>query len=110
MFLPLLGLSLLLAFDLAEGSLSENTLAFLTSMVMALGTSLVILLGAFLLLMNNEVRKGASKLLRNYPSLTNHYAPTIYAVSQYLLQLRDWWTREPEVLFGGYRYHEGGYI
>ena len=56
MFLPLLGLALLLALDLAKEHLSESTLALLKSLVKILGGSLTILLGAFLLLMNNEVR------------------------------------------------------
>ena len=47
----------MLALDLAEGNLSEGTLALLTSLVMILGGSLIILLVAFLLLMNKEVRK-----------------------------------------------------
>ena len=56
MFLPLLGLALLLAMDLAKGYFSENTLAILKSLVMLSGGSLIVLFGAFLLLMNKEVR------------------------------------------------------
>ena len=56
MFLPLLGLTFVLALDMAKGNLSESTLELLTSLVKILGGSLTILLGAFLLLMNNEVR------------------------------------------------------
>jgi hypothetical protein len=56
MFLPLLGLTILLALDMAKGDLSESTLKFFTSLVMILGGSLIILFGAFLLLMNKEVR------------------------------------------------------
>ena len=56
MFLPLLGLSFVLALDIAKGNLSESILELLTSLVKILGGSLTILLGAFLLLMNNEVR------------------------------------------------------
>ncbi|GMH76585.1 hypothetical protein TrLO_g11870 [Triparma laevis f. longispina] len=56
MFLPSLGLAFLLASDLAKGSLSESTLALLSSLVMILGGSLVTLFGAFLLLMNKEYR------------------------------------------------------
>ena len=57
MFLPLLGLTGVLALDLAEGNLSESTLDLLNRMTLYLGASLVFLLGAFLLLMNKEVRK-----------------------------------------------------
>ncbi|GMI09867.1 hypothetical protein TrVE_jg7423, partial [Triparma verrucosa] len=56
MFLPLLGLTFLLALDLAKENLSEGTVAFLRSLVMILGGSLIFLLGAFLLLMNKEYR------------------------------------------------------
>ena len=57
MFLPLLGLTALLIFDVAEGILSKGTVARLTSLVIILGGSLIVLLGAFLLLMNKEVRR-----------------------------------------------------
>ena len=57
MFLPLLGLTVLLIFDVAEGNLSKGTVARLTSLVIILGGSLIILLAAFLLLMNKEVRR-----------------------------------------------------
>ena len=56
-FLPLLWLTVVLALDLAEGYLSEDTVGRLTSLAIVLGISLIILLGAFLLLMNKEVRK-----------------------------------------------------
>ena len=56
MFLPLLGLTVALALDLAEGYLTENTVGRLTSLAKVLGISLIALLGAFLSLMNKEVR------------------------------------------------------
>ena len=56
MFLPLLGLALVLGMDLATDNLSEGTLAYLTNLVIVLGGSLIILFAAFLLLMNREVR------------------------------------------------------
>ena len=57
MFLPLLGLTILLALDMAKGDLSESALKLFTTLVMILGGSLIILFGAFLLLMNKEVRR-----------------------------------------------------
>jgi hypothetical protein len=69
MFLPLLGLTVVLALDLAEGYLSEDTLALLRSLVIILGSSLIVLLGAFLLLMNKEVRVANAILFEEYKSL-----------------------------------------
>ena len=57
MFLPLLGLTVVLASDLAKGNLSEGTFAILKSLVTVLGTSLILLFGSFLSLMNKEVRR-----------------------------------------------------
>ncbi|GMH91809.1 hypothetical protein TrST_g2648 [Triparma strigata] len=56
MFLPLLGLTVVLASDLVKDNLSESTVELLTSLVTVLGGSLTVLLGAFLLLMNKEYR------------------------------------------------------
>ena len=65
MFLPSLGLAFLLASDLAKGSLSESTLALLSSLVMILGGSLVTLFGAFLLLMNKEVSSTGNSIIED---------------------------------------------
>lgn len=56
MFLPLLGLTMLLALELAKGYFLEITLVVLNSVVIVLGISLIILLGVFMLLINKEVR------------------------------------------------------
>ena len=64
MFLPILGLTLLLAFDLVKGNLSENTLERVKSLVIVSGVSLIVLFGAFLSLMNKEVRTRIFKFVR----------------------------------------------
>ena len=57
MFLPLLALTVVLALDLANENLSEDTLALLKNVMTVLGVSLILLLGSFLFLMNKEVRE-----------------------------------------------------
>ena len=55
----------MLALDLAEGYLTEDTVKRLTSLAKVLGISLITLLGAFLLLMNKEVRRPIVSKLKN---------------------------------------------
>ena len=59
LFLPLLGLTLLLAFsDLTKGGLKKSTLDLLTSLATVLGISLIVLVGLFFALIEKEVRLG----------------------------------------------------
>ena len=54
LFLPLLGLTFMLALDLAKDTIEKATLELLTKVSVALGIVLVVLVALFLLLMNKE--------------------------------------------------------